>query len=300
VSRSLTLQQAADTLGVHYMTAYRYVRTGRLPAVKVGVEWRVDEGDLAKIRSGPQTDRSQNGRPQASGPKHRPRRWAVEQLMARLVVGDEPGVWAVIESSLASGAEPGEIHLNLLAPALALIGDRWATGEVTVAEEHQASVVAQRVIGRLGPMFARRGRRRGTVVIGTPAGELHSLPGAMVADELRAARFDVIDLGSNMPAQPFGEAAGLAIRLVAVLIGATIAQDEAISEVVAAARAVVPGVPVLVGGAAVSDKASALALGADGWSGLDARQAVDAVERILRPARPRPAAGRRSKLPSGR
>ena len=28
----LTLQEAADLLGVHYMTAYRYVRTGRLPA----------------------------------------------------------------------------------------------------------------------------------------------------------------------------------------------------------------------------------------------------------------------------
>ena len=31
----LTLQEAADELGVHYMTAYRYVRLGQLQAHKV-------------------------------------------------------------------------------------------------------------------------------------------------------------------------------------------------------------------------------------------------------------------------
>ena len=44
----ISLQEAADALGVHYMTAYRYVRTGRLPAVKDGAEWRVDPADLAE------------------------------------------------------------------------------------------------------------------------------------------------------------------------------------------------------------------------------------------------------------
>ena len=34
----LTLHEAAELLGVHYMTAYRYVRLGVLPAVKVGAK----------------------------------------------------------------------------------------------------------------------------------------------------------------------------------------------------------------------------------------------------------------------
>jgi hypothetical protein len=33
------LKQAAAYLGVHYMTAYRYVRTGRLGARRLGTEW---------------------------------------------------------------------------------------------------------------------------------------------------------------------------------------------------------------------------------------------------------------------
>ena len=47
--RDLTLQQAADELGVHYMTAYRYVRTGRLPARRVASGWRIAPSDLAAI-----------------------------------------------------------------------------------------------------------------------------------------------------------------------------------------------------------------------------------------------------------
>jgi MerR family transcriptional regulator, light-induced transcriptional regulator len=271
MSQSLTLQHAADALGVHYMTAYRYVRTGRLPAFKTGVEWRVKVEDLAVLKVGPQTDRR----------GQRPRRWAVDQTAARLIAGDEPGVWALVETALTSGAQPAEIHLDLLAPALRSVGDRWASGQLSVAEEHRASVVAQRVVGRLGPMFARRGRRRGTVVIGAPPGEWHALPGAILADELRAARFEVVDLGANTPAVSFAEAARPAVRLVAVLVGATIAQDRAVGEVIEAVRAAAPGTPILVGGAAVADEAAAKALGADGWSGLDARQAVEAVNGLL-------------------
>jgi hypothetical protein len=42
------------------------------------------------------------------------------------------------------------------------------------------------------------------------------------------------------------------------------------------------GVPVLVGGAAVRDRAHALRLGADDWSGFDGRTALVAIERIAR------------------
>jgi excisionase family DNA binding protein len=40
-STDITLTEAAELLGVHYMTAYKYVRTGRLAATKVGGGWRI-------------------------------------------------------------------------------------------------------------------------------------------------------------------------------------------------------------------------------------------------------------------
>ncbi|HLU43332.1 MAG TPA: helix-turn-helix domain-containing protein, partial [Microthrixaceae bacterium] len=44
---TLNLKQVAQRLGVHYMTAYRYVRTGRLPARREGNVWLVEGADLA-------------------------------------------------------------------------------------------------------------------------------------------------------------------------------------------------------------------------------------------------------------
>ena len=42
VGELIELREAAERLGVHYMTAYRHVRTGRLPAVQRGGRWYMD------------------------------------------------------------------------------------------------------------------------------------------------------------------------------------------------------------------------------------------------------------------
>ena len=48
----LTLHEAAEVLGVHYMTAYRYVRLGLLDAEKVRGTWRVERADsVSSIRT---------------------------------------------------------------------------------------------------------------------------------------------------------------------------------------------------------------------------------------------------------
>ena len=47
----MTLQQAAAFLGVHYMTVYRYVRLGLLPARKDGARWRVERADVEAFKA---------------------------------------------------------------------------------------------------------------------------------------------------------------------------------------------------------------------------------------------------------
>src|SRR4029077_16129609 len=89
-----------------------------------------------------------------------------------------------------------------------------AAGELTIADEHRATAIALRLVGRLGPRFARRGRKRGTVVVGAPAGEQHALPSAILADLLRGVGFEVLDMGANTPAASFAETAKEANRLL--------------------------------------------------------------------------------------
>ena len=128
------------------------------------------------------------------------------RLEDRILAGDEQGAWAIVEGALTAGVDPDEIYLDVLAPAMERIGDGWEAGRVTVAQEHRASVVMLRVIGRLGPRFVRPGRKRGTVVIGAPQGDRHSVPVALAADLLRQAGYTIVDLGADTPVQSFVDA----------------------------------------------------------------------------------------------
>lgn len=276
--RRISLHEAADRLGVHYMTVYRYVRTGRLPAERDGARWSIDPADLERLRARPPARRG-SGSIRSKG---------AAQLMNRMIAGDEAGAWNTVEAAMASSLEPAEVYHDLLVPALREIGDAWQDGSLAVADEHGATAVAQRIVGRLGPRFARRGRKRGTVVLGAAPGDEHALPSAILADLLRAARFEVLDLGANVPPESFADAAGRADRLVAVMIGVTTPGRAAtVRACIRALRDAGVEVPVIVGGGAITDEAHARRLGADEWSGHDARSAVDAVERVARARSPK-------------
>jgi excisionase family DNA binding protein len=262
----MTLQEAADQLGVHYMTVYRYVRLGRLPARKVGGQWQVAAGNLEGLRRG--HDRSV--RPKRSAD------WA-KRLEARLLAGDEAGAWGVIEGALASGSTPTDIYIELIGPALASVGEKWSAGEISVADEHLVTSVVMRLIGRMGPRFARKGRGKGAVVVTTPPGERHLIPPLMVSDLLRGAGFDVIDLGADVPVEALPEVVAGVDSLVAVCVSSTRANgDRAVRRVLRTVRKVAPGVPLFVGGASVANAAHAETLGADGWA-KDGPGAVDLI-----------------------
>ena len=99
------------------------------------------------------------------------------------------------------GSDPPGVLTDLVVPALRSIGDGWAAGELSVADEHRATAVAFRVVGRLGLQFGRRGKRRGKVALAAPAGDLHTLPVAIAADLLRWRGFETVELGANSPAE---------------------------------------------------------------------------------------------------
>lgn len=265
----ISLKSAAEKLDLHYMTVYRYVRTGRLPAVKVDGEWRVRESDVDFLG--------------ADGPDRvpRPREEQRPALEERMIAGDEAGSWQIIELALGSGADVEEIYLKLLIPAMRSIGDRWESEDISVLDEHQATAVATRIVARLGPMFRKRGRRRGVVIIGAPSGDPHALAPAFLADLLRGRRFEVLDLGGNTPAESFVELATKTDGVRAVAISATAPDNlDVVTDTVAAIRDACPGIPILVGGHLISSREIAEQVGADDWA-PDAVGALELFEEIL-------------------
>ncbi len=262
----LSLQEAADLLGVHYMTAYRYVRTGRLVATRDGTSWVVPRSSIAALAEPKPAGRTKRGAP-------RPRRDYADELVALLIDGDEAQAWRLVQDALSSAYTNEQLYLEMLGPAMHDVGDAWEAGRISIAEEHRATAVAYRLIGRLGPTFARRGPTRGFIVLGAPAGDRHGLATSLLADPLRGHGFTVADLGADTPAASFAEVVAGGERTRAVGIVASVPVGDRVLAGTVDAIHSIGDIAVLLGGHAIKGAAHATKLGADGYSG----SAADAV-----------------------
>jgi excisionase family DNA binding protein len=262
VEKAVSLHEAARRLKVHYMTAYRYVRSGRLPAHQTDGEWQVMVSDVEAFSA------ARKQRAKTSTPAKRGSRAAADwpgRFEICLVAGDEVGAENILDDALASGHDLFSLYLEVVSPALVSIGERWHRGELQIHEEHRASNIVARLFARVSSRFAHRGPSRGTVVIGGPTGERHALAITMVADLLRSRGWNVSDIGTDVPATAFANAVNGVDQLRAVCIGVTLRESLGTArESVAAVKAVVPDdVKVFAGGAAVDTDEVARSLGAD-------------------------------------
>lgn len=267
---TITLIDAAERLGVHYMTAYRYVRTGRLAAHKVAGQWQVDEDDLASFEDDPKLSA--------------PRQEVLPALIEdRLIAGDENGTYQLIDNAMASGAAADEVYLDLISPAMVSIGNRWAAGEISIADEHIASSTVLRVISRLGPRVSSRGRTRGAILLASISHDYHYLPTAMLRDLLRFRGFDVQDLGANTPSTTILDRAKTLPGLIAIGLSASSSGHEDVMAETLETLSVLD-VPIVVGGSAFTGEQQIRSLG-DCIPSTSARQALTIFDDIYTNAR---------------
>lgn len=107
----LTLHEVAEILDVHYMTAYRYVRLGILPAEREGRSWRIrrDDLDVFMTKDEPRTQRGEAD-------------WG-DRFFNRVLAADEAGAWGVLEAAFSSGMTIPEAYPSLLSPTMRRIGE---------------------------------------------------------------------------------------------------------------------------------------------------------------------------------
>jgi MerR family transcriptional regulator, light-induced transcriptional regulator len=235
----MQLREAADALGVHYQTAYAWVRQGTLPARKIGRGYEVLDRDVLAL-----------AQRRASGvlPPHavRVRDWTAQadRLHDAIVAGDETLARHEF-ARLAGGVPLIDLCDRVVTPALRRIGQEWAAGRVTVAVEHRASAICERLIA---PCLQQPpGRPRGIAVTATPPGERHALPALMAAACLREDRWLVHHLAVDLPV---ADVVGLAVEVGADLVVLSSATVETARAARRAAREITfsaPGLRVLAG-----------------------------------------------------
>jgi MerR family transcriptional regulator, light-induced transcriptional regulator len=238
--RVLPLREAADFLGVHYQTAYGWVRQGLLPATKVGRSYQVNVADVHALGAERAT-----GTPPRSEVRVRSWQPQADRFYDALVAGQERLAQSRLER-LAAGVPFIELCERLVAPTLRRIGEDWAAGDVTIAVEHRASAICERLIAPLGARQPR-GRPRGVAVTATPAGERHGLPALMAAGSLREDHWLVQHLATDLPASEVGRLADdVAARLVVLSAATDEGAQQGAAEAAQLARAY-PGLLVLAG-----------------------------------------------------
>lgn len=290
IANQLTLNDAAEELGVHYMTAYRYVRTGRLAATKAGGKWWIAPGDLAEIvahgaaSSTAQTPPKPSGygtadTPSASRSGGTSFESYVHRLRLRLIAADERGAWTIVNDALVGGASAVDIHTRVIAPAMREIGAGWAAGELSIADEHRASATVTRILGRMTSLFRHPGRRKATALIGSVAGDTHALSTAMLADLLSDSGYDVVDLGADTPADSFIEVAeSLGSDTIIGLCCSVEGALGSLEQTVTAVRSRLGDVGLFVGGLAAPHIAATLPI--DGYASTG-EEAIELFDRYL-------------------
>jgi methanogenic corrinoid protein MtbC1 len=199
-----------------------------------------------------------------------------EALFGAVVRYDVASLAGFVEQALALN-QLDEAIADVLAPVLSGVGDRWAAGELTVAQEHLASGVVRAHLERL--LADVRSGVRGTAVLACAPGERHELGLLMLAVLLRADGWQVAYLGADTPLE---DALELAARTDArvLCVSATMPENaERVARALAGAH-VPKGLEVVIGGAAMP-KATARELGVRHLNG-DLRHSVDTLRKLAR------------------
>lgn len=179
----------------------------------------------------------------------------LQQLQAAFTTalrgGDEIAARAVVEQAHATGIDVSTIYYDIFAPGMITIGELWERNELSVAEEHLATAITERLIGQLSTAFNQpvTEQERGQVLLGCVAGERHALGLRMLSDLFRAQGWRVLYLGADVPDDDWTR---LAVRFNADLVAISCSSRRLIPQVqalIAALRAAQPKLLILVGGA---------------------------------------------------
>jgi 5-methyltetrahydrofolate--homocysteine methyltransferase len=204
----------------------------------------------------------------------------LKEMQEALIAGKKGDVESLVDQALAAGMPAGTILNEGLIPGMERLGVQFKNNEVFIPEVLVAARAMNAGMAKLEPHLAKAGiKPRGIVVIGTVKGDLHDIGKNLVAMMLRGNGYKIVDLGVDVPAEKYLEAAktsGASVIALSALLTTTMVQMKAVIEAVEKAGL---GIPVVVGGAPVT-RDYADQIRARGYA-PDAASAVEEIGRLI-------------------
>jgi len=189
--------------------------------------------------------------------------------------------WA--QQALDEGVEPLRA-LDALTVAIREVGDAFGAGELFLPDLVGAADAMQSALPMLQAAFATSGKTReplGVVVLGTVAGDIHTIGKSMVGALLSAEGYEVHDVGIDTSVDKFVSAVQeheADILAMSALLSVTAPEMKAVINALTM-HGIRDRVKVMVGGGAITDS-FAEKVGADGYSAT-APGAVNLAHELL-------------------
>jgi 5-methyltetrahydrofolate--homocysteine methyltransferase len=130
----------------------------------------------------------------------------VETIREWVIKGKKNEAVAATREALAAGTDPGAIMKDGLIAAMAVVGEKYSSGEFFLPQMMIAARAMTEVIPVLKPhLVGEAAESRGKAVIGTVQGDFHDIGKNIVRMMLEGAGYEVVDLGVDVPADKFVE-----------------------------------------------------------------------------------------------
>ena len=222
--------------------------------------------------------------------KKRPEDLPLDQRLAAYIIeGSQDGLIADLNRKLAEGVAPLDVINGPLMAGMTEVGRLFNNNELIVAEVLQSAEAMKKAVGHLEQFMEKSETgRRGKIVLATVKGDVHDIGKNLVEIILANNGYDVVNLGIKVPPEELIHAcqahAPDAIGLSGLLV------KSAQQMVITAGDLRDAGIelPLLVGGAALSDKFTRSKI-APSYAGLtlyakDAMTGLRLMNEIMDPA----------------
>ena len=202
----------------------------------------------------------------------------IQEIFDAVLAYDDEAVAELVQEEIDAGTEVQKILDEGMIAALDVIGGKFCEGTIFVPEMLMAAEAVQAGLDLLRPMLAGSGAKPiGTIVLGTVKGDLHDIGKNLVGMMFEGAGFRLIDLGTDVDAEEFIDAAQKndadIVAMSGLLTTSMPEMRRAVEAVQEANRTRNVNVKVLIGGPPINEK-FAEEIGADGY-GIDAPGAVE-------------------------
>lgn len=206
----------------------------------------------------------------------------LKAMAESLEQGKVAAVQELIQQALGEGHSPAEVLDLGLLEGMKAVGERFKAGEIYLPEVMFAARAMHAGMDLLRPLLSQAGAEpRGRIVLGTVRGDMHDIGKRIVGILLEGNGFELIDLGVDVPAERFLEAArereADIVGLSAMLTPTMLEMKEVVETIRLSDLA--GKVATLIGGAPVSPE-FAREIGATGYA-RDAAAAVELARKII-------------------